>query len=344
MRRLRILALLTEGEVPPETEEELHGEDEFGPRYANFDLIQALRDAGHEVRCIGVFDELAPIRHSIEEFQPHIAFNQVLEFHGAPLYDAHVVSYLELLKQPYTGCNPRGILLASDKTLSKKILHYHRVRTPSFMTVRRGRTTREPRGLEYPLFVKSTVEHASLGISQASVVRDFDGLRERVAFVHEQVGSDAIVEEYVAGRELTVGVIGNQRLTTLPVWEMTFSNLPEGTEPIATSNVKWNRKYQKKIGVETGPAKDLAPEVAQAIERMAKRVFRVLGMSGFARIDLRMSADGRVYVLEANPNPDLTLGEDFASSAAATGLDYGALLQRIVNLGLRYQHGWKTKG
>lgn len=341
MKRLRILALMHEGEVPPDDAKELEGEDELGPLWSNFDLVDALRGLGHEVRCIGLFDELRPIREAVRELRPHIAFNQILKFHGVPLYDAHVVSYLELLKLAYTGCNPRGLLIASDKSLAKKILHYHRIRTPAFAIVPKGRRVREPKGAKYPLFVKSTVEHASLGISQNSIVRDADELHERVEFIHENVSSDAVVEEYISGRELTVGVLGNQRLTTFPVWEMTFSKLPEGTEPIATANVKWNHAYQKKIGVETGPAKDLTDEQRKAIARTAKRVFRVLGMSGFARVDLRMADDGRVFVLEANPNNDLTLGEDFAESAKAAGLDYGPLLQRILGLGLAYTPGWK---
>lgn len=343
MKRLRVLGLFHEGEVPPESESELEGQDEFGPVYAGFDLVQTLRQQGHQVRCIGLFDELAPIRNQIEEFQPHIALNQILEFHGAALYDSHVVSYLELLKQPYTGCNPRGLLLASDKSLAKKILHYHRIRTPAFMLVQRGRKVREPRNLEYPLFVKSTVEHASLGISQSSIVKDFKSLCERVAFIHDSINSDAVVEEYISGRELTIGVLGNQRLTTFPVWEMFFDDLPQGTEPIATSQVKWNRAYQKKIGLRTARAVGLEPELEAAMARTAKRVYKSLGMSGFARVDFRLAEDGRVFVLEANPNPDLTLGEDFAESAAAAGLEYPELLKRILGLGLRYRQGWAIR-
>ena len=342
MRRLRVLLLLQEGEVPPESEEELAKHDELGVVWANHELRQTLRDLGHEVRAIGLSDELMPIRRTNEEFRPHIAFNQILVFHGTALYDAHVVGYLELLKLPYTGCDSRGIILASDKALAKKLLHYHRIRIPPFALVPLGRAPRRSEKLRYPLFVKSVVEHASVGIAQASFVEDHDALCERVAFVHDHVGTDAIVEEYIEGRELTVGVLGNQRLTTFPVWEMTFRNLPEGTRPIATSQVKWNRSYQKKIGVATDRARGLTPEQERAIQHTARRVFRVLGMSGFARIDLRMAPDGRVFVLEANPNPDLTFGEDFAESAEAAGLTYDQLVQRILNLGLRRRHGWKA--
>jgi D-alanine-D-alanine ligase len=338
LKRLRILLLVPGSEVPPASPQELG--EERDSTWAHYVIATTLAGLGHEVHALGVADELAPIRQAIEEFRPHVVFNLILEFHGAAFYDAYVVSYLELLKTPYTGCNPRGMLIASDKALAKKILVYHRVRVPRFATVPRGRKARLPHGAEFPLFVKSVVEHASLGIAQASIVNGREALEKRVAFVHESIGSDALIEEYIDGRELTIGVLGNQRLTTLPIWEMTFDNLPQGTAPIATSRVKWNRRYQEKVGLRTGPA-EITPTQRAHIERTAKRVYKGLGMSGFARIDLRMDRAGRIYVLEANPNPDLTSGEDFAGSAEGCGLDYGALLQKIVALGLRYRAAWK---
>jgi D-alanine-D-alanine ligase len=338
MKHLRILLLVPESQVPPASLEELG--EELDSTWAHYEIAATLEELGHEVHALGVADELSPIRLAIEEFRPHVVFNQILEFHGAAFYDAHVVSYLELLKTPYTGCNPRGMLLSSDKALAKKIMVYHHVRVPRFASVPRGRKARLPHGAEFPLFVKSVVEHASLGISQASIVTSAEALEKRVAFVHESVGTDALIEEYIDGRELTIGVIGNQRLTTLPIWEMTFANLPQGTAPIATSRVKWNPSYQKKVGLHTGPA-EISDAQRKDIERTAKRVYKRLGMSGFARIDLRMDREGRIYVLEANPNPDLTAGEDFAESAEGIGLDYSALLQRIVALGLRYRAAWK---
>lgn len=338
MKKLRILALFHETHAPPETRAELGSE--LDDRWAAFELVAALRGLGHEVRVLPVADELAPIRHSIAAWRPRIVLNQLLEFHGAPLYDAHVVSYLELLKMPYTGCNPRGILLAADKTLAKKIFSYHRIRSPRFAIFLRGRRFRVPKRLEFPMFVKSDVEHASLGISQASIVQSPEALERRVAFVHESVGSNAIVEEYVEGREMTVGVLGNTRLTVLPAWELLFENLPKGSAPIATSRVKWDSAYQQKLGVKTARAR-LSEALERRIERTAKRVFRALGLSGYARLDLRIDAEERVWVLEANPNPDLTPGADLPESAHAAGLPYPDLLQRIVNLGLAYRAPWK---
>ena len=195
--------------------------------------------------------------------------------------------------------------------------------------------------MNFPLFVKSATDDASLGISQASAVEDMKSLRERVEFIHDQVQSDALVEEYIDGRELYIGVLGNSRLTTLPVWEMDFGTLPKVQAGIATRKVKWDRKYQSKHGIAKGPARDLSAARAEQLSRLAKRIYRTLHMSGFARMDLRMRDDGSVFVLEANANPNLTFGEDFAESAEAVGIGYEALLIRIVNLGRAYMPEWR---
>ena len=340
MRRLRVLALMHDEFVPPETIDGLTDE-EIHPFKMEYDVVHALRALGHEVSVLGVRDELTPIRAAIDEFRPHIAFNLLRYFHDVAIYDAHVVSYLELLKTPYTGANPRGLVLANDKALSKKVLAYHRIRVPGFQVYRRGQPIREPRRAKFPLIVKTVAEHASLGIAQASVVRDFESMVERVRFVHERIEHDAIVEEFVDGRELTVGVLGNQRLTTFPVWELYFDKLPTGSHAIATQRVKTDWKYQEQIGIRTGPAQGLEEAKLQSIQKLAKRIYRALELSGFARIDLRMDDEGRVSVLEANPNPDLCFGEDFAESAERHGLGYEELVQKIVSLGLAYRPAWK---
>lgn len=340
MRRLRILVLMHHDLVPPESIEGLSPQ-EIHPFAMEYDVLHALAELGHETRGLGVQDELAPIREAIEAFRPHIVFNLLMHFHGVGIYDAYVVSYLELLRTAYTGCNPRGLLLANDKSVAKTLLSYHRIPTPRFFVVRRGRTPRPPRSLAYPMFVKSAAEHSSTGIAQASVVHDEASLSERVGFVHEHVGTDAIVEEYVEGRELNVSVLGNLRLRTFPAWELRFTKLPEGSEPIATSKVKWDLKYQERIGIENGPAQDLPDETRERLRKLARRVYRVLGLSGFARVDFRLAPDGRIVVLEANPNPDLCHDEDFADSARADGLEYPELLQRLLGLGLRYAAPWK---
>jgi D-alanine-D-alanine ligase len=301
-------------------------------------VLHTVRDElQHDVLVLGMKDELGPIRQANEEFKPHIAFNLMEAFHEVGTFDQNVVSYLELLRLSYTGCNPRGMLLARDKALSKKLLHYHRIPVPDFVMVPRGRKARAPKRLRFPLIVKSLTQEASIGISQASVVEDEARLRERVAFIHESISTDAIIEQYVEGRELYCGIVGNQRLQALPVWEMTFANMPDRQHRIATERAKWSAKYQKRVGIDTGPAKDLPAGAAEKIQHISRRVYQVLQLSGYARIDLRLDAEGRVYVLEANPNPQIACAEDFAQSAAAAGLPYPALLQRILTTGLRWE-------
>ena len=230
------------------------------------------------------------------------------------------MSYLELLRVPYTGCNPRGLLLSRDKSLSKKLMAYHRIPVPDFSVFRRGRKVLVPPRLKFPLIVKSLTQESSIGISQASVVGDEEKLRKRVEFIHESVGTHAIAERYIDGRELYVGVLGNERLQVFPVWEMHFKKMVEGDNwPIATERVKWSTKYQEKHGIATDKAQALPEGFEQAVGKMAKRVYRALELTGYARIDLRMDSDGKPYVLEANPNPQIAYGEDFAESAEHSG-------------------------
>ena len=303
-----------------------------------FDVISTLEEMGHAVRPLGIQDELNPIRQAIEEWKPTIVFNLLEAFDNVNLFDQNVVSYLELLRIPYTGCSPRGLLLARDKSLSKKLLAYHRVPVPEFWVFRRGQVLKVPKRLQFPVIVKSLTQQASIGISQASVVNDEERLRRRVEFVHNSVGTHAIVERYVDGRELYVGVLGNQRLQVFPVWEMHFQKMVEGDNwPIATERVKWSTKYQQRHGIMTARAADLPDGLEPQIVKMAKRVYRSLELSGYARIDLRLDRDGRIYVLEANPNPQIAYGEDFAESAEHGGLSYEELLDRILALGLQWR-------
>jgi D-alanine-D-alanine ligase len=330
--------------VPPDNIEGLDVDTvDVAPWKTEYDVVASLRNLGHDVHPLGVISDLGRIRSALEELKPHVAFNLLEEFDGVAVYDAHVVSYLELMRQPYTGCNPRGLILARDKALSKKLLAYHRIRVPAFHVFPKRRAIRRPPRLKLPLFVKSVTEEGSRGISQASLVRDDEKFRERVEFVHRQVGTDAIAEEYIEGRELYVGMVGNARLTTFPVWELLFTKMPPDMPRIATGSVKWNVEYQKRWGVETRAATDLPDGAELRIRQLCKRAYRILGLTGYARMDLRMTEAGDVYLLEANPNPQIGYGEDFAESAEVGGLDYGPLLQRIMNLGMRYRAEWKSR-
>ena len=331
--RLRILALVHESLVPPDVAPE--GAMPGAEWKTEYDVVHTLRKLGHEVRPLGVGSDLGVIRAAIEEMKPHMAFNLLEGFDDVPIWDQNVVAYLELLKMPYTGCNARGLMLSRDKAIAKKLLSYHRVPVADFTVFPRGRGVKRPKRLVFPLFVKSLTMDSSIGISQASVVENEDELKERVRFIHESIGTDALVERYIEGRELYVGILGNQRLQVLPVWELLFTKMPEEKRKIATERLKWSLTYQKRHGIMSAEAKDL-PD-ARRIQEVCRRVYRNLMLSGYARIDLRLTAEGRVYVIEANPNPQLSHDEDFAQSAQNAGLDYGSLLQRIVNLGLRWE-------
>lgn len=338
-----MLVLVHDVLVPPPEAESLP-RSETWTYQMELDVQTTLRQLGHEVEVLGVGDELKPIRDRIEQFRPHVVFNILTDFHGVIAYEAHVVSYLELLKQPYTGCNPRGIVLAGDKALCKQILAWHRIPCPAFAVFpQRTKKARLPRRMQYPVIVKSSTKHGSAGIAQASVVHGDDELAERVEFVHRTLADDAVAEQFIDGRELTVSIVGNERLDVFPVWELWFENMPERNETIATARVKWDEEYAKKIGLRTGPARDLSAEQLGKIQNIARRAYRALHLSGYARVDMRMDHEGRVYVIEANVNADLTTTEDFPEAAAAAGFDYGRLLQRILNVGLAYKPAWKAE-
>jgi D-alanine-D-alanine ligase len=335
MRKKRVLVLMHVDLVPPD---DIAGKPdaEFFEYKTEYDVLTGLRDLGHEVQPLGLYDDLTPLRQAIQNFKPHIVFNLLEEFRGETMLDQNVVSYLELVQVPYTGCNPRGLMIARDKALSKKILHYHRIRVPRFAVVPAGRKLRrKPARLEYPLIVKSQVEQASLGIAEASLVNNDEKLAERIEFMHANVGTSLILEQYVDGRELYVGVMGNSRLQALPVWELEMRRLRSDAPRIATRRVKWNLKFQERRGIEIGPARDLPPEVERLLVKTTKRLYRLLQLSGYARMDFRLDAEGRPYFLEANPNADIGYGEEFAEAAEAAGIDYEQLLDRILAIGLR---------
>jgi D-alanine-D-alanine ligase len=339
-KKLRVLVLCHEDLVPPDTVDDLSPK-EIAPFKTEWDVISNLKKMGHEVHPVGVYNSLGVIGNALLEHKPHVAFNLLEEFHGYPLYDQHVVSYLELMKQPYTGCNPRGLTISHDKALAKMVLAYHRIHVPAFAVFHMNRIVKRSKRLQFPLLVKSISEEGSVGIARASIVHDDEKLAERVEFIHRQTKTHAIAEQYIAGREIYVSVIGNQRLQTYTPWELVIEKLPEGAPNIATSKLKWDPAYQEKVGVVTKAA-DLDSKLQEKLKRLSKKIYRTLFLSGYARLDYRVTDDGQIYLLEANPNPQIALAEDFADSAQHCGVDYEALLQKIMGLGLRYRTGAET--
>lgn len=333
MKGFRVLVLMDPSLVPPDSTEG-YSVQEINEWKTEYDIVSTLRAAGHEVRPLGVEDELKQVRDEIESFKPHVVFTLLEDFHGKVIYDQNVASFLELMQIPYTGCNPRGLILARGKDLSKTLVHYRRIAVPAFTVFSMRRKVKRPARLALPLIVKSLSEDGSLGISQASVVDTDAKLAERVAFIHERIHTAAIVEQYIDGRELYVGVLGNDRLRVLPVWELKFGSLAQDAWPIATAKIKHDPSYQERLGIADGPAKDLTPELSSRIQRIAKRVYRTLGLDGYARIDFRLTADGVPYFIEANPNPEIAKSQEFATAAKHDGIAYPDLLQRILALGI----------
>ncbi|MBL8907480.1 MAG: D-alanine--D-alanine ligase, partial [Rhizobiales bacterium] len=286
-RPLKVLVLVHPELIPPDSIKG-YSEKEVHVWKTEYDVVSTLRSRGHDVHALGLKDELKPIRDAIEgDWKPDVVFNLLEEFHGDVMYDQNVASYLELLRLPYTGCNPRGLMLARGKALSKKLVAYHRIPVPDFTVFPIGRSVRRPPRLAFPLIVKSLSQDASLGIAQASLVDNDEKLAERVAFIHEKIGTDAIAEQYIDGREIYVGVLGSERLRVLPVWELEFGDLPAGSSRIATTRVKHDPDYQERHQITQGPAEGLTPELTTRIQRLAKRICRTLELDGYARIDFR---------------------------------------------------------
>ena len=334
--------VLTDHNVPsPDRFDNLEEMDERwgGEWRTEAGVLQALAAVGHEVRIQGAITDLKVVKDLIADWQPNIVYNLLESIFGENIYVPYLLGYFELMGQPFTGCNPAGLFFAYNKPLMKKVLAYHRIPIPHFRVFPVGKAVRRPRSLPFPLIVKSTSEHGSEGISQASIVTSDEKLKERVEFIHTRLRTDAMAEQFIEGREFYVGVLGNNRLETFPVWEIRFRNLPEGTQAIATSKVKWDLEYREKLGISTAAAENLPPGCDQLMSKLCKRIYSILGLCGYARMDFRLSADGKIYLIEPNPNPDLGSQEDFAMSAMAAGMSYEDLVQKVLTLGLRYQTG-----
>jgi D-alanine-D-alanine ligase len=332
--KLRVLVLTDQGLVPDRPRSQLKGRQKELKK-TEYDVMGALKRMGHDVSCVGLGGDLGVIDRALRRKGPHVTFNLVEELKELPYFDQHVVSYLELRKQKYTGCNPRGLIIARDKALAKKVLAYHRVRVPRFAVVPNRKKVSVPKRLRFPIFIKPLNVEGSEGVSNASLVRDMDQLVGRVSFIHEKVNAPALIEEFIEGREIYVGVYGNEQLTMLPAWELTMSRLADGMPLIATDKAKWDPEHQKKIGLRTGPARLKRP-VAKNLELLSKRIYRLLGLSGYARLDYRLDKFGAFYLLEANPNPQIARDEDFARSAMHAGMRYEDLLQKLITLGQSY--------
>lgn len=324
----RILVIAHKDLVPPEKIEE--EPDRFKtPWITEYDVIKQLKKNGHEVKVCGLLDSLSPLLEEIEQFKPHCVFNLLEEFNYDSRGDYKVLALLELMQIKYTGCNSKGLLLARDKALAKKILKYHKVATPNFFTFPKGKKRKLPKTMKYPMIIKCLFEEASYGIAQASVVHSEEKLLERLNYIHDKLGQDAIVEEFIEGKELYVGIIGHKKLTTLPIWELKFENAENPEKEIYSSRAKWNEKYRDRKGITNGVAK-LDKTTENKIIRTCKKVYQVLELSGYARVDLRLTPQNKIYILEVNPNPNVAMDDEFAKSAAYQKISYKELIENVI--------------
>jgi D-alanine-D-alanine ligase len=333
-KKLKVLALF-DAIAPTTIDQDLTTELATDDWKTERNVLEALRTLGHTAEYLAIFDDLDIIQQKLQQFEPDIIFNLADQFKNNRAFDQNIVSFLAMRGIAFTGCGSTGLTLCKHKAISKKILGYHRVHTPAFVTIARGKRIARPKHLKFPILVKPLKEEASLGISQASFVENDDQFRERVQFIHEKFDNDVIAEEYIEGRELYVSLLGNHRLDVFPFRELVFREVPPDEPKIATYKAKWDEDYRKRWGLENRDADGLDPTVISTIQQTCRRIYRLLTIDGYARLDLRLTADNKVYFIEANPNPTLAADEDFAQSALKAGLTYPQLIDRIIRVGLK---------
>ncbi len=333
-KKLKVLALF-DAVRPTTLDQDLSKEMKTDDWKTEANVMAALGALGYTAEHLALFDDLDLLGQKLENFAPDVLFNLADQFKNNRGFDQNIVSFLEMQGLPFTGCGATGLILCKHKGISKKILGYHRIRVPNFVVIPRRQRITRPKQLKFPIVVKPVKEEASYGISQASFVETDEQFRERTAFIHEKHDADVIAEEYIVGRELYVSLMGNLQLRVFPIRELVFNEVPPDEPKMATYSAKWNEEYRKRWGLQNRFAEDLDPALVARIEQMCKRIYRLLTIDGYARIDLRLTSENEVYFIEANPNPILAEDEDFALAAGKAGLPYPQLIERIIRLGMK---------
>jgi len=306
-----------------------------GPEWqTETDVLTSLRALGHSTRVVGLFNNILPFIKAVEENRPDIVFNLAEHFNNNTSLERDVVALIEMVGVPFTGTGPTGLMLCKNKGLMKKLMSYHKIRTPRFTLLNQNKPIRKSKQLSYPIIIKPTKEDASYGISQASFVENDEAFVDRVKFVHESMHQDALVEEYIEGRELYVGILGNDRLRVLSPRELVFKDVPDDEPKIATFKAKWDKEYREKWGIQSRFANPMAEGILEKIVKLSKKVYRILHIQGYGRIDLRLTPKNEIMILEANPNPGITKDEELSLSAEKDGLPYDRFIQKILQLGL----------
>ncbi len=330
-KKPKVLVLFDVGE--PTSLDDDYTEDLKSPDWkTERHVLGALRKLGYPFAMLGVHDDTQLIREMIDHYQPDVIFNMVEQFANSLGNENRITSFLELQGVPITGCGSTGITLCKDKIISKKILNYHNVRAPEFSVQHPGQLIDIEPGMNYPLIVKPVREEASYGISLKSVVRNEAELVNRVCFVHERFKQEALVEEFIEGREVYVGVMGNDRLKCLPAREMIWGSSVPAQARFASYKVKWDEEYRCRWDIRNRFLPPLGKSAQRRLEVTCKEIYRCLQLSGYARIDLRLTAENEIVFIEANPNPMLARDEDFAMSAKKAGMGYPKLIDRIISL------------
>ena len=296
------------------------------------EVAEALGKLGHEA-VLHVLDGSTKGLHALARIDCDLVFNLAESFAGNDTADHCIAAYLELIGKRFSGSGSHGLLYAQDKGVAKKILEFHGIHTPVFARSYRGRLDFS-HDLEFPVIVKPAREDGSIGIEFNAVVSSIRELMERIDWLHANFDSPVLIEEYVEGREMYVGVIGNESASALPVIELDLSKLPEGRPRIAGAEVKWGKGTRAYKDTKSAVAEDLSEETTALLQQTAVAVYHALDLHDYARIDMRLRPDGRVAVIEANPNPWLASKAEFAMAARKAGRTYTQLIEEIVDLAL----------
>lgn len=299
------------------------------PWLTEYDVATQLLENGHNIELLGLDESIGPLVEKLQTDPPDLVFNLLEQLQGDVKKEFNIVALLELFNIKYTGCHSKGLLIAKDKSLSKKILKYHHIGTPSFYTIPKGKRRKIPKSLTFPIIVKCLFEEASFGLAQASIVHSEDKLLERVHYIHQKLDQDVIIEEFIPGREIYLGLIGNKNLKNLPLWELVFEKADSPENEIYSSRAKWNENYRERKGIDTQRAK-LESGLEEKIIKVCKKAYKALNLSGYARIDLRLTPSGKIFILEANPNPNIASDDEFAKSALAQGISYSELIESLI--------------
>jgi len=298
-------------------------------------LDAALKENGHETRRIMVDDTVEPLVAALRRNPPELVINIAESFAGKSALESNVAALLNLMKLRYTGSSPAGLIMAGDKTLTKKILSFHGILTAKFATVYRGNVDWAG-DIAFPLILKPPQEDASLGITQKSIVHDVKELLEMISSLQTEYQSPVLAEEFIDGREFYVGVLGNSNVQALPIIELDFSKFPKDLPKIASWAAKWGDDGDEKgaefAGTESVFPTDLSEELSERIKKVAIDAFQALRLRDYARVDLRVTDSGKIYVIEVNPNCYLEQKSEFATAAKKEGIEYPALINRIIEL------------